>query len=86
MTAEEMIDIVRNEYIEQIYALHAEVERKSKELELYKKAYDLLSEAYCDKGDCWVKCKCYGQCISSISLDYRGADVAKELFLQKARE
>lgn len=41
MTVEEMIDKVRDKYIEQIYALKAEAEKNSKELEVYKKALEL---------------------------------------------
>lgn len=53
------------------------------ELEVYKKAYNLLSKAYCDKGACWTRCECNEQC--SIHLRY-GGDITKEFFLEKARE
>ena len=50
MTVEEMIDKVRDQYIEQIYALKAEAEKYSKELEVYKKALELA---------CWdTMCNC----------------------------
>lgn len=55
----------------------------SVELEVYKKAYELLSMAYCDKGDCWEKCECYEQC---RRLGDYGVDITKELFLQKASD
>lgn len=46
MTVEEMIDKVRDQYIEQIYALKAEAENNWKELEVYKKALELMAEQY----------------------------------------
>lgn len=52
------------------------------ELELYKKAYNLLSKAYCDKGECWSVCECYEQC---KTIGKKGVDVTKEFFMQKAR-
>lgn len=58
---------------------------KEEQLEVYKKAYSLLSKAYCDKGDCWerVKCECYEQCMSP---GFHGYEITEKLFLQKARE
>ena len=68
---------------EEINEMLKELKSTKAELEVYKKAYDLLSKAYCDKGDCWTKCECYGQCLSNMR---DGEDITKEFFLKKARE
>lgn len=72
---DKVIEIWQSEY--------DELNKAKQELEIYKKAYELLSRAYCDKGDCWEKCECYEQC---MSLGDCGVDITKEVFLQKARE
>lgn len=95
MTVEEMIDKVRNEYIEQIYALKSEVESKSKELEvfkkelaIYKKSLKMMSEELTSTYDCdQSKNEICKICMSDIERMKTNtcADFLVQYYLRKAR-
>lgn len=71
------------EYIEVSKKYLMKLEENSKELEVYKKAYNMLAEAYCDKGEC-SKCYCKNSCIEFNGIK-NGYTITKDFFLHKAR-
>lgn len=83
MTVEEMIDIVRDQYIGQIYALKAEAEKNWKELEVYKKALGLACNHWSDLEEAVEEC--------GIEIKYHiysplPRDRKVEVYLMKARK